>query len=182
MGEHSVWGRGGKGSSPFTAIMKMNWKAIGVWSIALVAIVAASQMSGCTLGDIIPVDVPEGVQAVTGAPESVSLSETDFVREDFVTKTVRDLERFDANVADARFWEDIGLMLLNTGYEAAVPYLGTIPAGGVLLTLLGAIGGRYLKRPGEDARVDAAWDEASEVTRKTILEALGNGNPTPQHS
>lgn len=158
--------------------MKANWQAIGVWTVAVLLMALASQMSGCNLADAIPVAVPEGVQAVTGAPESVSLSETDFVREDYVTKTVRDLQRFDENVADARFWEDLGLMLLNTGYDAAVPYLGTIPAGGVLLTLLGAIGGRYLKRPGEDARVDAAWDEASEVTRKTIMEAMRNGNPS----
>lgn len=157
--------------------MKLNWKAIGVWSIALAAIVATSQMSGCALDDMIPVDVPEGVQAVTGAPESVKLSETEYVRDDFVTKTVRDLQRFDDNIADARFWEGIGLMLGNTGFEIAAGQMGAIPGGGILLTLLGAIGGRYMKRPGEDGRVDATWDEAFEAGKKAVLEGA-NANPT----
>lgn len=161
--------------------MSTNWKAVVVWSAAIAAVVGLAACNGLSLDTIIPVDVPPEVQDVTGSPDRVTLRDVEYVREDYIVKFQRGLERLDENIADAEFWRGTAEMILNSGLEVAVPYLGTVPGGAILTLLLGGVAGKLMKRPGEDARVkaasDEAWDEAVRQTLTSIKEAK-DASPT----
>lgn len=171
-----------RGDKPF---MKMNWKATITWTAAIGLIVALGFAGGCRLDEIIMVDVPDAVQESANVGPQVSLRDAPAVREKHVFEFTQSLERFDENYADSALLYEIAASAFNTGFQMAIPAIGNVPGGMILVSALTGLGGLLLKRPGEGKAIqdasDAAWDEAAEVTRKTMLEALSNGNPTPQH-
>lgn len=124
--------------------------------------------SGLDTGDFINVKVPGPVQKATGSGPTVSLNESEFVLEDYI----RHGERFSVEIADATERKAFLDSLVNMGTELAVPFVGELPGGAILTTLLFGAGGLLVGRKSGEAKAkvqlqdairqaaDAAWDEA----------------------
>jgi hypothetical protein len=161
--------------------MTMNWKAIGIWAVAIGAVVGLCFAGGCRLDEIITVDVPPEVQESTGVGPKVTLRDAPQVREKHIFNFTQGLDRFDENYADSSLLYEIASSALNSGAQIAVPALGEVPGGAILVGLLGGLGGLFLKRPGEGKAIKSAEDAGYDMGRAETLNSLReatNGNPT----
>ena len=155
----------------------MNWKSIALIAVIVGLLVAVTACAGYTLDDYIQAKVPDGVQESTGTGPTVPLSEAPFVREKFVNEFVTDLEHFDKNVSDAQFFSDLFGTVVDTGYEASEGFVKSLPMGEAAFALLGGLAGLFLRKPGTQKEIDAAWDEAAAKTREAILDGVKVSKP-----
>ena len=135
---------------------------------------------GCQVDEMITVSVPpqtrEHLREDLGVsvPPEVSLRDARLLRTDGDRRFKQDMERrasdhaasndaLDAEIADGSFVESLVGSAVNTGIEMGVPYLGTVPGGAILATMLTGLGMWFVPRPGEKGRLQVAKDEAKEA-------------------
>ena len=124
--------------------------------------------SGLDTGDLVRVPVAEPVRKAQGTAPTVTLYESYRVLEDYA----RDGERFAEDIQDAEERRAFLDSIVNLGTEIAVPFLGELPAGGMLTALLLSAGTFLTGRKSVEGKAkaqilqatrdaaDAAWDEA----------------------
>jgi len=150
----------------------MNWKSVSLIATIVGLIAAMTACSGVSLADLIEIDVNRDVQESTQSPPQVPLSEAPFVREKFVNNFNTNLAEFDKEVADKQFFYDVVGSLINTGVELSEGPLQGVPLGGAIFAALGGLAGLFVRKPGTQKEIDAAWDEASAKTREALLDGV----------
>lgn len=144
-------------------------KAITAWVAVLGLIVAMSVAGGCSLDEIIRVDVPRDVRTATNAPPQVTLREARDLLADYDAQHQTGRDRLIREINDGAFIEQLGAGLVNDGLGLATPMLGTVPGGAILTGLLGGIAGFLTRRPSKkqlDAEYDAGRSEAIDTITK----------------
>lgn len=166
--------------------LKFDWKALiapaGLIALAVGYVALFSFMSGCSLADLIKVQVPSEMQRATGVGPLIPLSEANAVYErwEFVTRQAS--EQFIENAQEADqvfgFVSSLGSDLL----EIAGPASATIPGGALLFGALTGAVGIFTKKPGTDKLIhkekEGSYAKGLEEGKKAILESLRNGTPT----
>lgn len=155
--------------------IKDNFAGVSIIGVALVAILGLAIASGCSLSDIIKVQVPPAVQTATNSKATVSLSRAQYVRKQFVNDFTVALGEFDQNIEGASAFHDLATSLLNTGMIAGQGALASVPGGGILLALLTGVGGLYLKKPGTNETLNkekqASFNAGSRRTKDLLAQA-----------
>ena len=142
-------------------------KALGVWALVVGLIVAISQMGGCSLDEMITVDVNKEVRDSTGAPPEVTLREARDLLEDYDAKHQIGRDRFVREINDGAFLEQLGISAVNQGIELSTPMIGNLPGGLILTSLLSGVGGFLMRRPSKK-QLDAEYDAGREEALDTI--------------
>jgi len=148
----------------------MNWKSISLMAAIVGLVVLMTACSGVTLADLVQVDVNQDVQEATQSPAKVPLSEAPFVREKYVNDFKTNLAHLDKEISDAQLFTDFIGSLINTGLQLSEGPLQGVPMGGVIFAALGGLAGLFVRKPGTQKEIDAAWDEAAAKTREALLD------------
>ena len=150
-------------------------KSVAAWSAVVGAIVLIAYAGGCSLDEMIRVDVAREVRETTGAPPQVTLREARDLLEDYDAKTQTGRDRLIREINDGAFIEQLGAGLVNDGVERATPLLGNVPGGAILTGLLGAIAGYVTRRPSKK-QLDAEYDAGREEAIDTVNRAKTDNN------
>jgi hypothetical protein len=140
-------------------------------------------MSGCSLGDLIQVEVPRDVAKAIGTPSSIKLSQSDQAWEDWTAYVEKGSRQFSDNIADANYTFGVIQAFAQTGIEAgSTAALGLGPGGALIGTLLAFGGGLMLKKPGTDTTVrkekEDSYNKGVEIGKRLAEEALRAANIT----
>jgi len=129
--------------------------ALFVILVLIVAFGAFTVLQGCNLASLVQVAVPPQVKEAVGiSPEKkVTLDEVDMVYTDWVAYVDSNTRKFESAIDDANERYAVIKQITDIGVGVATENVGGVPGGAVLLSVLSLIGGIFLKRPGEDARV-----------------------------
>ncbi len=139
-------------------------KAATPIALALLFVLGVALFSGCAVDEIITVDVPRDVQKTMSVGDRISLREARVLREELVEKNNAAVRKFDREIADGAFAEQLVGSAVNDVLPIAIPAVGNLPGGMILTGLLTALGAWFVPRPGEGKRIkaehDKTWDEA----------------------
>lgn len=158
--------------------MKTALPTIAIWLSVGGMLVAMSLAGGCSVDEIVKVDVPPNTRTHyrenldTSVPPKVSLRDARILRSEGDRKFKASIEgqiadhaasndALDAEIADGSFVEGLIGSAINSGLDLALPGLATVPGGAILTTLLAGFGMWLAPRPG-DARRLAAKEKAAE--------------------
>jgi hypothetical protein len=155
----------------------------GLSVLAITVALAAGMfvLSGCSLTDFVPVEVPREVQKATGTGSKVTLTEAGPVLDEYVKAG----EQFAGNIDEA--WERFGYFkgLIETGVTVGSAY---IPGGAGILAVLSGVGGLLMKGPGTAKAEQKSYNKGMEVGEnraKALIDSLKaagvldkDGNPT----
>lgn len=170
-------------------------KALTLWLMIACLLISMSLAGGCSLDEIIQVDVPPNTRTHfreslgTAVPPKLSLRDARILRSEGdrrieasikaqLADHVASNDALDAELADGTFIESLLGSAINTGLETALPGLATIPGGAILTTLLAGLGMWLVPRPGESKRqaqqTKAAEDNGYDMGRNEALELIAN--------
>ena len=135
--------------------IKNNRSSITFGGIAVSALILASLVSGCQLDDMIKFSPPADVQTALGTENSVSLSEANYVWDEWERYVSTNSQRLTDEIGDAHLTYELIASLSNTGLEMLGQSAGTFPGGALIFGGLSLLSGLYLKRPGTDKHVSA---------------------------
>ncbi|MEM9347349.1 MAG: hypothetical protein AAGB26_12105 [Planctomycetota bacterium] len=168
-------------------------KTLLLWLLIAGLLVAMSLAGGCSLDEVITVDVPPNTRAhfretlETDVPAKMSLRDARILRgegdrriEASVKAQLADHaasnDALDAELADGAFIESLVGSAINTGIETALPGLAGVPGGAILTTLLAGLGMWLVPRPGEAKRQaeqnKQAEDKGYDMGRSEAVELL----------
>lgn len=168
-------------------------KPLAIWLLAIVLLVAMSLAGGCSIDEIVTVDVPPNTRAhyrenlSTDVPAQVSLRDARLLRsegdrqfkqriESQVADHAASNEALDTQIADGSFIESLMGSAINTGVEMSLPYVGAVPGGAILTTLIAGLGMWLVPKPGttkrEAQQVKAAEDKGYDMGRSETIETL----------
>ena len=158
-----------------------------------------SLASGCSLDEIISVDVPPNTRThfrdvlETNVPPRLSLRDARILRSEGdrrleasiksqLADHVASNDALDAELADGSFIESLLASSINTGIDTALPGLATLPGGAILTTLLAGLGMWLAPRPGDAKRqaqqTKAAEDKGYDMGRSETLDSLQQSGKT----
>ena len=149
-------------------------KHLALWVPALAVISAITLASGCSLDEVITVDVPRDVQKTMGTGDTVNLREARQLREQLVERQAASVRAFDREIADGAFQEELGGMVINDVLPIAIPAVGELPGGTVLVGLITGIAGLMTRRPGDGGKLKEAEDKGYDMGRTEAAELLKN--------
>lgn len=170
-------------------------KPLVLWFVIAALFTAMSLAGGCSLDEIVQVDVPPNTrshfreQLDTNVPPKLSLRDARILRSEGdrrieasikaqLADHVASNDALDAELADASFIESLLGSAINTGLETALPGLATVPGGAILTTLLAGLGMWLVPRPGETKRqaqqTKQAEDNGYDMGRVEAVELLRN--------
>ena len=176
--------------------MKDLAKPLAVWVIVACLLVGMSLAGGCSLDEIVKVDVPpntrEHYREALGVnvPGRVPLRDARILRSEGDRKLEANLkaqladhaasnDALDAEIEDGAFIESLLGSAINTGIDTAVPGLSAVPGGAILTTLLAGFGMWLAPRPGDGKRIaektKAAEDRGYDMGQKEAAELLKRG-------
>ena len=138
----------------FIQYIKDNAVGATILVVMVLAGIGLTLGSGCTLGDIVKVNVPPAVQATTNTKAVVTLNRAPFVRKQYINQVTDSLAEFDSSIEQASVFRDFAASLLKTGIGTGQGALAGVPGGAFLIGALGTLGGLFLKKPGTDAVVN----------------------------
>lgn len=164
-------------------------KPLILWIVIAVLLAAMSLASGCALDEIITVDVPPNTRShfretlATDVPPTLSLRDARILRSEgdrriqaSIKSQIADHaasnDALDAELADGSLIESLLASSVNTGIDAILPGLATIPGGAILTTLLAGLGMWLVPRPGEGQREKHAEDKGYDMGRDEAVELL----------
>ncbi|MFN3167507.1 MAG: hypothetical protein ACE37H_10635 [Phycisphaeraceae bacterium] len=168
-------------------------KSTATWLLVVCLFIAMSYASGCALDEIVTVDIPPNTRSHfretlrTDVPAELTLRDARILRVEGDRRLKRQLEQqaadhvasndaLDAEIADGSFIESLLGSAVNTGIETSLPYVGAVPGGAILTTLLAGLGMWFAPRPGDTKRqaeqTKAAEDKGYDMGRSEALEAL----------
>jgi hypothetical protein len=146
---------------------KSNKLPVTFLAVAAGAIITAMAVSGCYLADYIKHPLPDSMVKFNDGEDKVSLSETQFVFDEYMLDVENTVEQYNASREQAEFLFDWLSAAINTGADqfASNPTIpGATIFGGVLLGLAGL----FTKKPGTDREVasekQASYNKGVETT------------------
>lgn len=163
-------------------------------ALSLAALLTAMSLAaGCSLDEIITVDVPPNTRTHfrerlnTNVPPRLSLRDARILRSEGDRRIEAQLESqladhlasndaLEAEIADGTFIESLLASSINTGIDTALPGLASVPGGAILTTLLAGLGMWLAPRPGDAKReadkTKAAEDKGYDMGRSEAVELL----------
>lgn len=154
-------------------------KLAAIWTpaIALVLLLIAAQ--GCSLDEIITVDVPRDAQKTLNVGDKVTLRDARELREQLVERNNASVRAFDREIADGAFAEELGKATINDILPIAVPAVGTLPGGTILVGLMTGVAGLLTRRPGDSRKIKdvekEAEDRGYDLGRSETIDTLSKG-------
>jgi len=153
-------------------------KSTAIWLLSACLLFAMSVAGGCALDETVTVDVPPNTRTHfretlhTDVPAELTLRDARILRAEGDRRLKRQLEQqaadhaasndaLDAELADGAFIESLLGSAVNTGIETSLPYVGAVPGGAILTTLLAGLGMWFAPRP-RDAKRQAEQTKAAE--------------------
>lgn len=166
-----------------------SFKALAVFAVACGLIVLMSLAGGCSLDEIVKVDVPPNTREHyrdnldTAVPPVITLRDARILREQGDRKFRESIkaqeadhlasnDALDAEIADGSFIESVLGSAVNTGIQTAIPGLSTVPGGAILTTLLAGLGMWMVPRPGDARRRKEAEDKGYDMGRAETTETV----------
>ena len=140
--------------------MKTSKTVVGLGLIWICIGVGIYFMSGCSLDDVIKVNVPRGVQSATRTPSSIKLSEAEYTWEEWQNFVEINTAQFQSEIDDANQVWGVAASVVNIGADSASGPLSQLPGGAALVSGLSLATGLFLRRPG-DAKREAKEKERS---------------------
>jgi hypothetical protein len=174
-------------------------KALTLWLVIAALLVAMSLVGGCSLDEIVQVDVPPNTRSHfreslgTDVPPKLSLRDARILRSEGdrrieasikaqLADHVASNDALDAEIADGTFIESLLGSAINTGLDATLPGLAAVPGGAILTTLLAGLGMWLVPRPGDAKRqaqqTKQAEDKGYDMGRSETLDALNQSRIT----
>lgn len=168
-------------------------KTLTLWLMIACLLISMSLASGCSLDEIITVDVPPNTRTHfretldTSVPPTLSLRDARILRSEGDRRLEASIktqladhaasnDALDNELADGTFIESLLASSVNTGIDLALPGLATVPGGAILTTLLAGLGMWLAPRPGEAKRLakqtKAAEDKGYDMGRNEAVELL----------
>lgn len=168
-------------------------QTIGLWLLCAVLLAVMGYAGGCSLDEIVTVDVPPNTRAHfrdnlgTAVPAEVTLRDARILRGEGDRRIKQQIETqladhaasntaLDGEIADGTFIESLIGTAVNTGIETTLPGLGAVPGGAILTTLLAGLGMWFVPRPGtskqEAQREKEAEDAGYDLGRSETLDAI----------
>lgn len=136
-------------------------------------ILTMSACSGTKMTDFIRYQNPKQVQKALNVPKTQTLTEAPMTIEQWELYVNQGTNELISNVEDAQALADFfqgvitgGLAQLEASASAAGPLGGTIVAG------LGVLGGLFLKRPGEEKRVQKEKEDSFNAGQRKARELM----------
>lgn len=174
--------------------MKDLIKPVLVIGLAMALLAALSLAGGCSVDEIVKVDVPPNTREhfrenlEVSVPPKVSLRDARILRsegdrkfEESIKSQVADHaasnDALDAEIADGSFIESLLASSVNTGIEMAIPGLAAVPSGAILTTLLAGLGMWLVPRPGEAKRIKAVEDKGYDMGRSEAIQTIKTVTP-----
>lgn len=170
-------------------------KALTLWLMIACLLVTMSLAGGCSLDEILQVDVPPNTRShfrerlQTDVPPRLSLRDARILRNEGDRRIEASIkaqladhaasnDALDAELADGTFIESLLSSAINTGIDTAIPGLSTVPGGAILTTLLAGLGMWLAPRPGDAKRqaqqTKAAEDKGYDMGRSEAAELLAS--------
>lgn len=168
-------------------------KVLMLWLSIACLLVAMSLAGGCSLDEMITVDVPPNTRTHfrdrldTNVPPTLSLRDARILRREGDRRLEQQIKAqlddhaasnaaLDAELADGTFIESLLGSAINTGLDTALPGLEAVPGGAILTTLLAGLGMWLAPRPGDTKRqaqqTKAAEDKGYDMGRRETLDSL----------
>ena len=168
-------------------------KMLMLWLMVAGLLVSMSLAGGCSLDEIITVDVPPNTRAhfretlETDVPPTMSLRDARILRSEGDRRIEASIkaqladhaasnDALDAELADGAFIESLFASAINTGIDTAIPGLANVPGGAILTALLAGMGMWLAPRPGEAKRraerAKQAEDKGYDMGRSEAVELL----------
>ena len=168
-------------------------KALMIWFVVACLLISMSLAGGCSLDEIVHVDVPPNTRThfrdalETSVPPRLSLRDARILRSEGERRIeasikaqladhVASNDALDAELADGTFIESLLASTINTGLDTYLPGVATLPGGAILTTLLAGLGMWLVPRPGQAKRqaqqTKAAEDKGYDMGRNEALELL----------
>ena len=141
------------------AILK-NKNAVIAGGVSVIAFVFVMAIQGCDLQKMIKFDVPRGVQKTVDVGEQESLASAAVVFQQLSNFVDMNSKQLSANIEDA----EGRLRLINSLTSMGIGALGDassgIPGGAIMMSALSLLTGWFLKRPGEEKRVNVEKEDS----------------------
>src|SRR5690606_30196279 len=132
--------------------------------------VFAIAASGCTLGDVVRVRVPEGMRQALNASASVTYNQSAILAAQWDAWVTATAEQFASSRDTAGFFVDVGAMLINVGAQESQGALAAIPGGAAIGTLVAYIAGVVTRKPGDRKALDGLKEQLREAIGNLALE------------
>ena len=137
--------------------LTQNKAGLSMFAVAVLVLVGLMSAQGCNLYDNWKMNVPTEVQKATGAAPRINLSEAPDLRTEYIEKTHKTLEAFDANYTDAAFFADLAAWGISLGLDTANQDGGAAFRGGAALVgVLTGLGGLMVSKPGDKKKAEQA--------------------------
>ena len=141
------------------AILK-NKNAVIAGGVSVIAFVFVMAIQGCDLQKMIKFDVPRGGQKTVDVGEQESLASASVVFQQWSNFVDMNSKQLSANIEDA----EGRLRLINNLTSMGIGALGDassgIPGGAIMMSALSLLTGWFLKRPGEEKRVNVEKEDS----------------------
>ena len=128
-------------------------KVYYIGGAALAVFVIAMAVQGCDLQRMVKFDVPADVQTAINSAEKESLSDSEYIWEQWSNWVDANSKKLAANIQDSQ--ERVALInnVTAMGIGALGEVSNSFPGGAVVFSGLSLLAGWFLKRPGEDKAV-----------------------------
>jgi hypothetical protein len=130
----------------------VNWikdnKATVIAAAAAVLVFGGGLLGqGCSLGDILKHPVPDGMQAVNGGKDMVSLNDSAYVMDRYLDEVEHNVESYQRGYDTLMLIHQTADALITTGIQEIGN--STIPGASILSGLLLSIAALYKRKPGD---------------------------------
>lgn len=152
-----------------------NSAAIVLGAIAVSLIVAATAISGCSIGDVVKSPIPATVRndpEVQGLPPVPSHNESIAAFALWSAARAAESDQWRRNLQASG--EVIGAVQAfgNTAIESLSPALAGLPFGGLAIAGLSFASGLFLRKPGTQGVIDAAYEDGLKAGREAVAQGV----------
>jgi hypothetical protein len=135
-------------------------------------------LSGCSLDDLIRVNVPKSIQEQTGLPASITLREAEYEFDQWQQRVVADGIEWRNRIGEANRVRAVLSHITMQSAEQYAPFLNMVPGGGAILPVLSTGLALFLRRPGDSdpkglaKEKNASFNKGIEEGKRLAIEAL----------
>tara|TARA_S200002703_G_C3775124_1_gene238685 strand:- start:360 stop:845 length:486 start_codon:yes stop_codon:yes gene_type:complete len=133
--------------------MNVDKKTFYFGGAAAGSLILMMAVQGCDLQKMIKFDVPPGIQSSVGISEEESMSNAEYVWNQWQSWVNTNSEKLASNIEDSKSRLAMIENLTSMGMGALGEVSGSFPGGAVMFSGLSLLTGWFLKRPGEDKEV-----------------------------
>ena len=139
---------------------KLDWKVAVSGVAAILILGSALVIQGCDIKKMVKFDVPKGVQGIVETENSESLSNANYVWDQWTNWVDTNTKQLSVNIEDANNRVAVISSLTSLGFGALEEAGSQFPGGALLFSGLSLLTGWFLKRPGEEKRVSTEKEDS----------------------